>query len=62
VKATALLDLPAVQRPEGKATDKRGEIHLVDETTAVLLIGQEIDGQRKITLEPSLRVDEIDII
>ena len=31
------------------ATDNRGQIHLVGETVAVLLIGQEIDGQRQPT-------------
>jgi hypothetical protein len=35
-----------LQMPEHPATDNRGEIRLLGETAAVLLIGQEIDRQR----------------
>ena len=35
--------------PDHPATDNRGQIHLLGETVAVLLIGQEIDGQRQPT-------------
>src|SRR5918999_2631780 len=33
--------------PEHPATDNRGEIHPVGEAMSMLLIGQEIDGQRQ---------------
>ena len=29
------------------ATDNRGEVHLLSETAAVLLVGEEIHGQRQ---------------
>jgi hypothetical protein len=31
--------------PDHAATDDRGEVHFLGETVAVLLIGEEIDGQ-----------------
>src|SRR5258706_11640730 len=35
------------QVPEHPATDNRGEVHLRGETAAVLLVGEEIGGQRQ---------------
>ena len=33
--------------PDHTATDNRGEVHLLSETAAVLLVGEEIHGQRQ---------------
>jgi len=37
------------QVPEDSAADHRGQIHLLSETTAMLLIGEDIDGQWQAT-------------
>src|SRR5712691_465910 len=44
---TGVLSIP--QMPDDTATDNRGQIHLLGKTVAVLLIGQEIDGQGQTT-------------
>ena len=35
--------------PDDTATDNRGEVHLLLETVAMLLIGQDIDRQHTVT-------------
>jgi hypothetical protein len=37
------------QMPDDPSTNDRGEIHPVGETVTVLLIGEEIGGQRQVT-------------
>src|SRR5438874_3094128 len=46
-RRACLLSVP--EMPEHAATDNRGQIHLVGETAAVLLIGEDIDRQRQPT-------------
>ena len=44
---TGVLGIP--QMPEHTTTDNRGQIHLVGETVTMLLIGEEIGGERQAT-------------
>jgi hypothetical protein len=42
--------LRVAEMPDHAATDNRGQIHLGGETAAVLLVNQEIDGERQTAL------------
>ncbi|HSX79925.1 MAG TPA: hypothetical protein VLQ80_15300 [Candidatus Saccharimonadia bacterium] len=48
-KGHRTLGLAIPQMPDHATTDDGGQIHLIRQAPAVLLIGEEIDGQRQAT-------------